>query len=134
MIPDHVYLKIYSVFKNYFAIFFHHFLKLFSTLKSKPCRSWRSASGVKEKCFRGQGEVCRGSRRSASGVKEYAWGVKENCFGWMCGIQLKHFSLTPDARFLDPGHTSPRPLTHFSLTWRAYFSELKKPKKMVAKM
>ena len=26
--------------------------------------------GVKEKCVRGQGEVCRGSRKSVSGVKE----------------------------------------------------------------
>ena len=48
---------------------FTYFL-FFSTLKNKPSRSRRSASGVKEKCARGQGEVHQGSRRSALGVKE----------------------------------------------------------------
>ena len=39
------------------------------TLKNRPSRSRRSASGVKEKCIGGQGEVRQGSRKSASGVK-----------------------------------------------------------------
>ena len=110
---------------------------LFSTLKNKPSRSRRSASGVKEKCVRGQREVRWESRKNVSWAKEKFIGVKEKCFRWMCGIQLKHFSLTPDALFLDPGalllapwRTSPWPLMHFSLSWRAYFSELKKSNKL----
>ena len=50
-----------------FDLFSWNFL-LFYTLKKKPSRSGRSAPGVKEKCVRGQGEVCRGSRKSVSGV------------------------------------------------------------------
>ena len=79
----------------------------------------------------GQGEVRQGSRKIASGVKEKcqgsrrsALGVKEKCFHWMCGIQLKHFSLTPDTLFLDPRRTSPWPLTHFSLTPDALLLDL----------
>ena len=134
----------YSIFNKKITIFISQFFLLFSTLKNKPSRSRRSASGVKEKCVRGQGEVRRGSRKSAS-------GVKEKCFSWITHIQRKHFSLTPDALlldpwctspwalthlfltpdalFLDPWRTFPWSLTHFSLTWRAYFSELKKAKK-----
>ena len=60
-----------------------------------------------EKCVRGQGEMRQASRRSASGVKEKCVEVQEKCFCWLCGIQLGHFSLTPDSLFLDPWHTSP---------------------------
>ena len=35
---------------------------------------------------------------------------------WMCRIQLKHFSLTPGALFLDHRRTFPWPPAHFSLT------------------
>ena len=56
----------------------------------------------------------------------------------MCGIQLKHFSLTPDVLFLDPRRISPLPLTHFSLTPDALlldleglFFRVEKSKKMV---
>ena len=79
--------------------------------------SRRSASGVKEKYVGGQGEVCQGSRKSAS-------GVKAKCFCWMCGNQLKHFALTPDALFLDPRQTSPWPPAHFFLTPDALFLDL----------
>ena len=127
----------YSVFTNYFGFFFHNFFD-FLTPKNKPSRSRRSVSGIKEKCVRGQGEVRRGSRKSAS-------RVKEKCFRWIPHIQLKHFSLTPDALFLDPWRTFswprrtyPWPLAHFSLTPDALilyleglFSELKKEEKMV---
>ena len=42
----------------------------------------------------------------------------------MCGIQLKHFSLTPGALFLDPRRTSPGPLTHLSWTPDALLLDL----------
>ena len=55
---------------------------LFSTLKKKPSRSRRSASGVREKCIRGQGEVRQNLRRSALGVKEKcAGGQGKGCGG-----------------------------------------------------
>ena len=55
-------------------IFFSPIFLVFSTLKNNPSRSRRSASGVKEMCVRGQGEVRQGSRKSASGVKEKCIG------------------------------------------------------------
>ena len=59
----------YIVFQKNFRFFFHNFFA-FSTLKNRPSRSRRNASGVKEKCVRGQGKVRRESKRSVSGVKE----------------------------------------------------------------
>ena len=121
---------------------------LFSTLKNKPSRSRRSASGVKEKCVRGQPEVRRGSRRSAPGVKEKCVRgqgdvlqlntphlAKALLLDARCTSPwpLLHFSFTPDALILDPWRTFPWPLTHFFLTWKAYFSELEKAKKSVYK-
>ena len=94
--------------KIIFVFSFTNFLQ-FLTLKNKPSRSRRSASGVREKCVRGQEEVRRGSRKSAS-------GVKEKCISWIPHIQRRHFSLTPDALLLDPWRTSPWPPTHLSLT------------------
>ena len=62
----------YSVFKNNFGFFVYHFL-FFFTLKISPpgqgevCQgSRKSASGVKDKCVGGQGEVRQGSMRSTS--------------------------------------------------------------------
>ena len=92
----------------------------------------------------GQGEVRQGSRKSASGVKEKCVGVKEKCIGgqgevlplnvWYSAEALlidpwHTFSLTPGALLLDPWRTSLWPLTHFSLTWRANFSNRKKATK-----
>ena len=71
--------------------------------------SRRSASGVKEKCAGVQGKVCHGSRESASA--EY-----HTFRGSTSPLPPMHFSLTPDTLFLDPQCTSPWPLTHFSLT------------------
>ena len=73
------YFKIYSILKNEFGFFFHHFFLFFSILKkSSPGQgevrqgSRENASGLKEMCVGGQGEVRQGSRRSASGIKESA--------------------------------------------------------------
>ena len=60
----------YIVFSKIILYFSLTNFLLFSTLKKKPSRSRRSASGVREKCIRGQGEVRKGSRRNAPGVKE----------------------------------------------------------------
>ena len=96
---------------------FTNFL-LFSTLKNKPSRSWRYASGVKEKCFRGQREVRGGSKKSAS-------GVKEKCFsGSTSPWPPMHFALTPDALLLDHQRNYPWLLTHFSLTPDALILDL----------
>ena len=91
--------------------------------------SRRSASGVKEKCAGGNWNVRQGSRTSASA--EY-----QTFSGSTSPWPSMHFSLTPDALFLDPRRTYPWPwctfpwpMTHISLTWRTYFSELKKAKK-----
>ena len=100
-----------------FALFlyvFNHLFLLFLTLKNIPSRSRGSASGVKEKCVRGQGEVCLGTRKSAS-------GVKEKCFRWIPHIPRKHFSLSPDALLLAPWRTSPWLPTQLSLTPDALF-------------
>ena len=46
-------------------------------------------------------------------------------------IQNSLLFLDPWRTFPCPWHTSPWPLMHFSLTWRTYFSELKKSKQIV---
>ena len=109
------YLRIDSVFKKN-CIFLSPFFLLFSTLKKKPSRSWRSVSGVKEKCVRGQGEVHWVSRKSVSGVKkkcirgqgEVHQGSRRSAYAECVVLSwstspwpLAHFSLTPDALLLD---------------------------------
>jgi hypothetical protein len=65
-----------------------------------------------------------GSRRSASAeCVVFSWSTSP----WT----LTHFSLTPVTILLDPWRTFPWPLTQISLTWRADFSELKKPKNIM---
>ena len=90
--PASKYFKIYSVFKNNFGFFFHHFFDFFKLQKRNPP---------------GQGEVSQGSRRSASGVKEKCAGVQEKvCQGQGEVLQL---NTTPsvEALLLDPRCTSP---------------------------
>ena len=119
----------YKVFSKIIMIFLFTIFCFFPLWKISPPGQGEVRQRVKEKCIRSQGEVLplnvwysaeevrQGSRRSAS-------GVREKCFRWMCGIQLKHFFLTPDALFLDPRRTSPWPLMHFSLTPDALLLDL----------
>ena len=107
----------YKAFKKIIFDFFSHNFLAFSILNNKPSRSRRSASRVKEKCVRGQGEVRWGSRRSASAE----WVV----FSWRT-------SPWPQCTFPWPRRTSPWTLTHLSLTpdtllldLKGFFSELK---------
>ena len=102
--------------KKIFDNFSHNFLSFF-TLKNKPSRSRRSASGVKEKCMGGQGEMRQGSRKSASGVKEKcvrgqgevrrgsrrsASGVKEKCVGGQGEVPPLIVWYSAEALHLDP--------------------------------
>ena len=85
----------YIAFSKIILDFSFTIFLLFSTLKNKPSRSRRSASGVKEKCVRGQGEVRRGSRRSAS-------GVKEKCIGGQGEVLPLNVWYSAEALLLDP--------------------------------
>ena len=113
----HEYLRIYSIFKNNFGFFFYHSFA-FSTQKNKPPGQGevrqglrRSASGVKEKCVGGKGEVhWRSSRSSSAEFVVFCWSTSP----W----PLTHFSLTPGALLLDPWHMSPSPGGLICQSWK----------------
>ena len=60
----------YIAFSKLILDFLFTFFFAFFISEKKPSRSRITASGVKEKCVRGQGKVRQGSRTSALGVKE----------------------------------------------------------------
>ena len=85
-------------------------------------RQWsrRSASGVKEKCVWGKGEM----------FPLNVWYSAEALLldQWQSfPLPQTQFSFTPDTLLLDPQRTSPWPLT-LTLDRRAYFSELNRAK------
>ena len=130
----------YILFSKIVLHFSFTIFLLFSTLKNRPSQARRSASGVKEKCVRGQGQVRRGSRESAS------W-VKEKCIGGQGEVLPLNVWYSAEALLLDPWCTFPWPpahfywsLTHFSLTLDALlldleglFFRVKNSKKLVKK-
>ena len=95
------------------------------TVRARELGSWKCSSlyyvmnDFKQQfpCLRGQGEVPRGSKKNAS-------GVKEKCLSWIIHNQRKHFSLTHNALFLDPWHTSHWPPTNFFWTPDALLLDL----------
>ena len=126
-------LRIISFSKKNWIFFLKPFFGFFKLWQMSPPgqgevrqESRKSASGVKkkcvggkEKCVRGQGEVHQGSRKV---LLLNVWYSAEA----LLLDPMMPLSLTPDKLLLDPWRTSPWPLTHFSLTWRAYFLELTK--------
>ena len=85
----------YTLLSKIVLHFSFTFFLLFSTLKNRPSQARRSASGVKEKCVRGQGQVRRGSRESAS------W-VKEKCIGGQGEVLPLNVWYSAEALLLDP--------------------------------
>ena len=106
-----MYILRFIAFSKIFSIFLYPFFLFFSTLKNKPFRSRRSASGVKVKCIGGQGEVLQMNVwYSAEALLLDPWRT----FPW----PPAHFSSTPDALLLDLWRTSPWPGGLIFQSWK----------------
>ena len=79
------YFKIYNVSKNNFGFFVYNFLTFFNSEKKKSL---------------GQREVCQGSRKSAS-------GVKDKCIGEQGEMLPLNVWYSAEALLLDPLCTFP---------------------------